>query len=591
MEKDIAFEDLLLWERNIKGSGVKISADDKGVRFYCDDYVTGTYPLIYKQIDIMPGDSVHFAYEVYNQREIQKGAGSYSSVSYFDGQGKRICFDTGKWMGSFPMGIWSESVLISIAPADAVTAQISLIFHGEGDVLCRNSVIKILKSRPDLSSKITLVTQDVPSVENFLGCGAQGDFFLFNRLNKSKGVTDDDIQKVAGHLKDMRLRVARMFFDYKWWEPKQGKRSYDNDDIINFIKTVKLYKSCGIQVNVCPWGDTFAHAPWQIEDGIRAPRADMVEASVESLSSLLKHLIVDLGLDNVRYVTLLNEPDCWHELYDIERYKNGIKALDKIMRQDGIRHLVGIIGSDDSAPPISGINPWFEFSVTDEMINCYDFVASHTYCHYFATMPLLRKWVSERISAVQTLTDKKLPFLIGEFGHGFQPGENETYEYGLFCAAFAIVAMCSGTAMLSFWNLIDTYYTEELYSRWGMIRYKEYGFEPKPVFYAWSLLTKYFNMGDFIYPMTVQDAWDVCGAVSYSNQNDTLSIALVNYGDIDREITIENLPIKEKALKAYVYKEDSLPESGMQIASGETLYIHDSRLFIELKANTFVMLA
>lgn len=520
------------------------------------------------------------------------GAGAFCGFDYFDAQGNRIDYNTGKWTGTLAPGRWHTDSLTAISPKGTAAIKVNLAYCASGRVDCRRVRVTAEPVAYSQSDTLTLPMKAQPSVERFLGCGAEGDLFLFNRLHRSKGVTQEDIDKIGRYLSDMRLRVARMFFNYAWWEPEPGQYDFEGDDLQNYVKTVALFRDNGVHVNVCPWGDFHAYAAWQKDPGgNRAPRPDKVEASARSLAALLRYLLVDKGLDNVKYVTLLNEPDCVHIQYDIQRYKQGIRYLAEALEEYGIREKVQIVGSDDSSPPISGINPWFEFSVTPDIVDCYDIVGSHTYCHYFPTMPLLKKWIGDRRAAIARITDRPIPFAVMEFGHGMQPGENERYIYGLFAAAFALTAMNSGAVMLSFWSLMDTWYDDQLYSLWGMIRYKEHNFEPKPPYYAYALLCRYFAYGSRIYPLDCADSDEFCGSVSVEEDSGKLSVALVNYSGLDKTIHITDLPVQAGEWNCYVYREADLPADGRMIRPSGRVALEGGQCTVKVEAGTLVMLA
>jgi len=58
------------------------------------------------------------------------------------------------------------------------------------------------------------------------------------------------------------------------------------------------------------------------------------------------------------------------------------------------------------------------------------------------------------------------------------------------------------------WCLTDTDYGQPM--KWGLWRFRDEGWEPRPGFYSWSLITRYTEIGSSVHPLKT-NAEDAAG--------------------------------------------------------------------------------
>ena len=597
--------DLDGWAMQTSGARIEIKANseivhsgEKSLLMSVDSYVNGTYPSIYQSFPVNPGDIIRCGAWV-RTYGCSGGVGPYLAISYLDAGGNRISFDQSAWIMNGAVSEWVLLKAAGAAPDECVRISFQILFHGEGYAAYDDAFLTI-ESVPVFSeAEVPLVMRSESSVGKFLGFGAQGDLFLTTFTAMNYGIGSEDIERLSEYIGEMRLQCARLFFSYKWWEYDKGVRidPKRNADLKNFLDLVLLYKEHDVEINLCPWGHTYAYSPWQLNpDNDRAPPDDAIVPTAQSLAALLKYLIIDLGCDNVKYVTLANEPDNDFVNYpfDAYRYKKSIKALDWALREEGIRDRLGIIGSDDCSPPLYAANVWFRRIVTEDVIPYFDYVGSHTYTHWFPTIPILTEWIRDRQSILRDVSPvREIPLMITEFGNGGEDTQhppNETYDYGLFINAFAIEAVNSGVVQLCHWSLADACYDENTFSSWGMIRFKTENWSARPSWYSYSLLTRHTAVGDAAYAFDAPEGCNI-SATLFASESGEISVSLVNKGADVKTVVLATQGLTDRELLLYMYNKDTLPGDGHLIRATGTVFVENNGITVTVPGRSAVMLS
>ncbi|MBC7289318.1 MAG: hypothetical protein H5T86_15020, partial [Armatimonadetes bacterium] len=227
--------------------------------------------------------------------------------------------------------------------------------------------------------------------------------------NISEGITDDDRAIVRQRILAMRLQVVRLVGDLKWWEPERGKITLDSEGMRNLCNTLAIYKAAGTDVMITEWG--YVLPAWCRATG-RAPHPDEREAFARSWARLLKYLRQDQGFTNVRYIAIYNEPN--GRGISFEDYADVYRAIDRALREAGIRRDVAILGPDET-----GAFSWFERAVRelDDVIDIYD---AHNYTAN--TGEEFALWTKPRVDILPALRtpdsygNKRKALMICEFG-------------------------------------------------------------------------------------------------------------------------------------------------------------------------------
>ncbi|MBM3472678.1 MAG: hypothetical protein FJX75_05330 [Armatimonadetes bacterium] len=441
---------------------------------------------------------------------------------------------------------------------------VCLVAHGEGTVWFDDvELVRESEAPPESgATEVTLRLRPRTVVcPRFYGFGAQGDYFLTRSCNTSKGVDDADRKLVLDRVAAMRPALIRTFFDYQWWEPEEGRQTPDSEAMRDYVGWVRFLGGIGTSVLLCPWGDYFAYPAWMRDGEQRLPHPDKRDAMVRSLVDLVAYLRRTEGLDDVRFLCLMNEPDSAFPVRPtpLDEYVRLNRLLDRMLRDRGLRDEVFLLGLDECQSGPLEVSDWFRTNLARES-RCYDGLSVHTYRHRYT--PAFVPWFAGRqhaLTAAQT-DGRWRPILITESGYGggtFDNPENGKYEYGLWMADFAVTALREGAAAVLTWCLFDTYYTDELAQHWGLWQYKDHGWEPRPGFYAWSLLTRYTRAGSRVIRVDAVPSAPSLRATALLSPDGKLTVLIVNR--YPRPITVRLTGGPERTLREYVYSAESIP--------------------------------
>ena len=293
---------------------------------------------------------------------------------------------------------------------------------------------------------------------------------------------------------------------------------------------------------------------------------------VRSLVDLVQYLREREGLRNVKYLCLMNEPDNdAARAIPPDEYVRLNRLLDKMLRERGLRDQVMLLTADESSSAPAGTSLWFRDILARGLDYC-DAWSSHSYIHEY--VPGLSGWTTERLAALRQASPMKpKPFMITEFGYGgetYLNTENGKYEYGLFLADFATTALRSGASAALTWCLMDTYYSPTLEQQWGLWRYKDRGWEPRPGFYSWSLVTRYTRPGSQVLVADPEPRAQGLHTVALRSLDGEITLLAVNRYARPLTVHLDNALGRDLVLRVYRYTQGSVPVAGGAMISAST---------------------
>ncbi|HJN14366.1 MAG TPA: hypothetical protein QGH10_02685, partial [Armatimonadota bacterium] len=195
-------------------------------------------------------------------------------------------------------------------------------------------------------------------------------------------------------------------------------------------------------------------------------------------------------------------------------------------------------GDDSWGDPVNA-SDWFA-GVVGAGLDYADAASTHTYRHEY--VPALAPWIAARRKLLRRANPKRpRPLLITEFGYGgetYENSANEEYEYGLFLADFAVTALREGASGALMWCLFDTCYSDSDVhcQKWGLWRFRDQGWEPRPGYYTWSLITRFTRPGSEIIRMGREPSAPDLRAVALRSPDGALTVLIVNR--YDRPISV-----------------------------------------------------
>ncbi len=319
------------------------------------------------------------------------------------------------------------------------------------------------------------------------------------------------------------------------------------------IQWISFLQSIDCDVIIHPWGDCFAYSCWMLPDDdphwsqnrkSRLPVAGQRDDMVRSLADFLLYLRRDKQLLNVRYVCLMNEPDNDHRRpTPVAEFVRLNRLLAQCLKERGLEKAVMLLGPDDCTGQASGTSLWWQQTVP-QIIDVLDGFSSHTYKH--RDTRLLPAWVHSRLTSARQLDplQSPRPLLVTEFGYtgltggAFDNPENESYEYGLFMGDFAIGILNSGASAALNWCLFDQYYDNTHCQHYGLWKYKDQNWEPRPAFYSWSIITRCTAAHSRVFQVTVAPAAENLRAAAMVAPNGTMTLMIVNRYHRELQITV-----------------------------------------------------
>ncbi|MHC4441838.1 MAG: carbohydrate binding domain-containing protein [Planctomycetota bacterium] len=529
--------------------------------------VTADQPLKYQHIAwpsaVKPGQEYVATFWV-RCKDLKAGAGAYGCLEFWQ-DNKRLSF-----VMSFPTRAetWHKIGIEATVPKNANRMRFVLLCHARGSSWFDD--IRLTRTPPQ-PLEVNLVLQpDKIITDNWQGFGCQGDLFLNRRQNIVEGITDQDRRLIRQRILTMRPQIVRLLFNLRSWEPTKGVHTPDSEFMKDLRATLAIYKEVGADIHLTEWGSGL---PVWCKPSNRIPHKDYIRAFTDSFVSAVKYLRQQCGFKNIRYLTLYNEPN-WPKL-PWENYVAIYRSLHESLKTAGIRREVAILGPDEA-----NTFEWLANAIRDldDVIDYYD-VHNYT-CD---TGSQFGRWVVPRIMIMPKLKSGPMSplrkrLLITEFGmhdsmETYASPHIGEYKYGIFLADSAIEAAREGVSAMLMWCLMDTNYANKMRMKWGLWRFRDQNWEPRPGFYAWSLLTRYTKRGSTVHPLNcnVSDASSVAfrapattnaailsSSPSVNEGHGRWSLLAVNRRKTERPLTITGLPPKSK-WQSFTYSGKTIP--------------------------------
>jgi hypothetical protein len=445
------------------------------------------FPHLYQDAEISPGQLVEATVECQGQR-VGGGRGAYLSLS-FHTDTSRIDFIQSERL--YSEGEWDLLRVSAVAPPESKKVRLALILHGQGEAFFDHARWSVWPSRtapPGAGEQVRIEITPEVVCEGLIGFGFEDDGWFFNEDNTRAGVDlETDAPLREGRIEWMDPDWVRMFFWHKDWCPSGDWKSFDfeTDNMRSHYRSLEVYQRLGTRVNV-------TGVEWGMDPNLYRD----AEAFAQALGEFFDHLIKVKGFTCIRDWTLSNEPNdaLGGRGYSFADYARVLQAVSREFDRRGLE--LNIVGSDDAAGPL-----WFAETVSNPTTSevC-DLFVSH---HYFKRMnlPLIPDFFAERFAALAKSGSGK-PFAVGEFG--FQDQESgtlenpimRTYPYAPWSMAFAIEGLNRGTAGFAIWCLHEILYPGGGKMTYGLWDDQTKGWAVRPVYHAWSLLTRLTEAGE-----------------------------------------------------------------------------------------------
>jgi alpha-galactosidase len=568
-------------DTEIKRTG-KVSA-----KITVPDGIKLEYQQISYVVPVTPGETMSVGFWMRCDSPTD-AVGPYGAIEFLNGDQRVFVKETAMpndfGQQNIPPGKWCRLEAFAVVPEEATSMKLSCIMHSHGTAWFDDAEILRIGDAPSedfASVTLTLKPKQIIT-DNWQGFGAQGDLFLeLDRVIK-QGLTPADKKLVYKRISDMKPKLIRLSFGLASWEPEKGKVTPDSEGMRDLKSTLKLYKEIGADIALTEWG---YELPIWTNTTKQIPSPEMRMPFAQSWASLLKYLRYDCGFSNLKYIILYNEPNN----LNWEGYSAVYRAMDKSLKDNGLRKQISIVGPDET-----GSN-WLLPRAVQEMDDIIDYYDAHNYTSN--TGKEFKYWVKPRIDLMpKLLGSKAIPprkrFLVMEFGMGkgsstYANLHNGEYYYGLFLADSAIVSCNEGVSGMAMWCLMDTdYYTR---MKWGLWKFLDEKWTPRPGFYSWSLLTKYIELGSTVNTLT-SNAPNVASVAFKGPDNGKWTLLSVNRANVKVTFSLNSLPADSR-WQTFIYSKATVPTADKEMLRPSATVTANKKGILKgiLPANSFVL--
>lgn len=339
---------------------------------------------------------------------------------------------------------------------------------------------------------MVVIREEESVVASFLGFGAEwdpkfwtmGTFKLDEDFKGEVTVTEADWDLVVKRIRWMRLPFVRMMICSRWLSAGDGKFDWTNKHMQSLYRHLDVCQKEKIGVILTDWG---CEPAWLKVPGI----ADVADPKyAETIGTYLDYLINTKGYTCIQYFVMVNEPE--GEVRDWNRWKKGVQNVTRVLGERKLQEKICFLGSDESAA-----DAWHRNAVDQlsKELGGYDI-------HRYASVEEVRRGGLYRhfktmwdYALEKDVLAKSKPMIVCEAGlsaPGFSAGNNSLNldpAYATQMADYGVQAVNAGSWGVLAWMLDDSSHAG---FNWGMWKNKAGGFELKPWFYTWSLLSRLY---------------------------------------------------------------------------------------------------
>ena len=479
--------------------------------------------------------------------------------------------------------------------------------------------VLLLLSACHHSADITISISDEVVNSGYIGNGVEWDPYD-EALAWGHEISDEQWQTLFHRLDVMRPQYVRCMINspFSYWdaEKKTYRKGYREANIR------KLLGYCKEHHITVLYGE-FNPPTWDMKQS-----QEWIDMSVDYLN----YLINDCDLTCIKYFVIFNEPDGdWASTNgDYDMWLSMLKRFHKKMSAyDGLLDKVSLAGPDavvnyKNSNSKFDTQGWLSQSVADadSIIGIYDV---HAYPGQHEVRSGKYSDMLKRLSA-SIPEGKKI--ILGEAGFKYDHPEDSLlkqeynrraeanpftkgsdcnmlcydYFYGLDMPMFAMEAMNSGMAGLALWMLDDAMHSSgdsgkiedvKIWGLWNILGGKVFNKaeeeSPRPLYYSWTLMCRYFPQGCNILKnsstsLPEKGLFTVC-----AEKDGKLSFAVVNVGNEDQQICVA-FPHTTANARLYTYQENNCKTD----QNGEPLPVEEGistlKYDITVKAQTMSVL-
>lgn len=469
------------------------------------------------------------------------------------------------------------------------------------------------------TADITVTISDEVVNADYIGNGVEWDPYD-EALAWGHEMTDSEWQTVFHRLDVMHPQYVRCMINspFTYWDPekKTYRKGYRAENIRKLLGYCKEHDISVI------YGE-FNPPTWDMKQS-----QEWIDMSVDYLN----YLVNDCDLTCIKHFVIFNEPDGdWASTNgDYEMWLSMLKRFHQKMAScDGLLDKVSLAGPD---AVVNYKNPnskydtqgWLSQSIADadSILGIYDVHA------YPGQQQVRSGQYSEILKNLTAAVPEGKKILLGESGFKYYNPEDSLlqqeydrrveacpytkgsdcnmlcydYFYSLDMPMFAMEAMNAGMSGLALWMLDDAMHSSgdsgktedvKIWGLWNILGSKVFNKAeeetPRPLYYSWSLMCRYFPQGCNILKNSATSLPENGIFTVCAEKDGKLSFAVVNVGDEDQTLNIV-LPHKTANARLFTYqeKDSKIDQNGALLPVEEGISTYNYNLTV--KAQTISVL-
>ncbi|MBE6925822.1 MAG: hypothetical protein E7461_03155 [Ruminococcaceae bacterium] len=396
----------------------------------------------------------------------------------------------------------------------------------------------------------------------------------------------------AMNLKRIRVMLLPSWFIINETNTEAGIYDWDTDCMKSLYRVLDSAMKFDMKVNITMWGvDNGTPGFMRQKDNsvwVTPPSVEYEELFVSCFADCIKYLREEKDYTCIREVTLFNEPNAiYFGNKANEEYCNLCTKMHGAFQEKGIRDDVLFNLSDDARDPVWMAKTLMNLDGIIDVANSHTYSLGDTYNQ--ETQESMRDMSNQEICydlPSYNLNEWKqwadeypgVPHIWGEFGTCNGAGSHQTFdkytpERGLEIARIGLNMFNMGSQGMSYWVLFSQYYGRSDFNTgnimdMGLWGFADEGYNCRPVYYSYSMFTRFIEESDVIFPIKSSD--DNIVAVAF-RQGDKWSYCVVNNGDDAKKVSFVNMDSYPGALSRYVYDEADVPTDNQVIGDSGTV--------------------
>ena len=377
---------------------------------------------------------------------------------------------------------------------------------------------------------------DTSKTVNSYWNGVGGNYLTYSLMpnNVADGFNEAYYEMDAKRIIQMGCSFVRIWMQVDWLEERKGEYNFDTPEMKAIFTYMKTFKEAGTDVQISyNWRgpvDKPEFSSWFNIPGLSDPSASApadLEAFAKSCSALLQEMW-RRGYDNVKYLTFGNEPDysdfeCYGD--QMVYYMKMVKAVDKQLREDGIRNKVELWAGETTAESQVNWLPDMAKSI-DDIVDAYSF---HTYT-------TVSDEIGGKVQTVKEASKNKRDVYITEYNEMQLIAKNVSRYKGGYGGIIINSANSGGQGVLNWclngmycmsitgrhsWTLdseYDFWHSQLCYGEDRSDFFKN-GIANRP-YYLFSMVSRYIDKGSKVVKTAIEGGDDLRAATFVSKNGD-----------------------------------------------------------------------